>query len=312
MTTPPPPDTPGTKAIEDRVRAALHAAANSITSSPDGLNRIEANLMPAPSFNPQQRKALTIASVAAAVLLVVVGIVALTQSDDDNADLAVDDTATTTTPTTAATTTTSTTAATTTTATPTTSAPPNVDRFAVVYPAVASDVRYTDPRGLAEDYARQVLGFTELVVGEYQAGDSRSGEVPISDERDGSPTSTVLVRQFDDDNWYVLGSISPDITVDAPTSGAALASPFQTTGSALAFEGTVDVAVVVAGQADPVGTGFVTGNGTPPAGPFDDRISFVAPGPETPGVVVYRTLSAEDGHVIQATSVRVRLTDAGE
>ena len=91
-------------------------------------------------------------------------------------------------------------------------------------------------------------------------------------------------------------------------SRAELTSPFSTTGEALAFEGTVDVVVLASTDLSaPIGEGFVTGSGTPPAGPFEGEISFTAPAEDTPGIIVFRTRSAEDGHVEQATSIPVTL-----
>ena len=151
-----------------------------------------------------------------------------------------------------------------------------------------------------------VLGFTELVASDFMQGDSRSGEIAITD-REGNPTTTVFVRQMEDDAWYVLGSVAEDITVEKPEARDAITDPFDTAGVALAFEGTVDVIVRTQGDPEVIGEGFVTGAGTPPAGPFEGSIEFTPPAEETPGIVVYRTLSAEDGHVLQATSFPVRL-----
>ena len=85
-----------------------------------------------------------------------------------------------------------------------------------------------------------------------------------------------------------------------------MASPFPTSGEALAFEGTVEV-VVLAQDGTVLGSGIVTGSGSPPAGPFEGSIAFDPPVQPTPGIVLYRIHSPEDGRVVQATSVRIRL-----
>ena len=46
-------------------------------------------------------------------------------------------------------------------------------------------------RGFATDY----VGFTDPIVGEFQQGDARSGEVPVQATVIG-PITTVLVRQL--------------------------------------------------------------------------------------------------------------------
>lgn len=294
------PGAPVPTETERRLRDALSDRADRIHPSTDGLARIEEKLMSAQDA-PSNRKWLYGGlSAAAVVILLVVGLVVLGDDDDDAGIIA--DSSTTTTDTTTSTSTTS-------TSTTTTSAPPfepEVDAFAVAYPSPLTSQRFESAESAAQTYAMDVLGFTELVVGEYRAGDTRSGEVPVTD-REGGPETTVLVRQMDDDTWYVLASITEEITVETPTAGAAISSPFETSGTALAFEGTVDV--LVRAQDDPavLGEGFVTGSGTPPAGPFEGSIEFSPPAEETPGIVVYRELSAQDGHVRKATSFPVRL-----
>ncbi len=276
---------------EARLRDALRARAETIEPSTGGLNEIEERLMDDTKTNPTRTWALAVAGVAAAV---VIGVVALVVTDEDDAPVATEST-TTSAPTT--------TDATTTTALRFT---PEVDPFGVAYPAPTTSQRFDSPESAAAGYARDVLGFTELVVGEFREGDGRSGEVVISD-REGGPETLVLVRLMEDDTWFVLASQTDDIVVDEPSAGGDVSSPFETTGEALAFEGTVDV--VVRTQDDPLllGEGFVTGSGTPPAGPFEGSIEFDAPDADTPGIVVYRELSAEDGHVVRATSFPVRL-----
>lgn len=253
--------------------------------------------MNGPTLTHTQKWWLGGLSAAAAILLVVVAAIVLTD-DDGTADVAAD----TTTTTAESTTTTSTTEA------PTTTAPftPTVDPFGVAYPSPTTSQRFESPESAATSYATEVLGFTRLVVGEFRAGDSRSGEMPITD-RDGGQETTVLVRQMEDDTWYVLGSQAPDIAVDAPDAGAGISSPLATSGEALAFEGTVNVFVRTQDDPAVLGEGIVMGAGTPPAAPFEGTIEFTAPTSDTPGIVVYRTLSAEDGHVLQATSLRVKL-----
>jgi len=280
---------------EARLRDALRARAETIEPSTDGLNEIEERLMDETKTNPTRTWALAVAGVAAAI---VIGVVALVVTDEDDAPVATEPTTTTT-------------AATTTTAdatTTTTEAPfsPDVDPYSVAYPAPGTSQRFDSPESAGAGYARDVLGFTELVVGEFRRGDSRSGELPISDREDGIET-VVLLRQMEDDTWFALGSQTEDIVVETPTAGSDLASPFDTSGEALAFEGTVTV--VVRTQDDPalIGQGTVLGSGSPPAGPFDGSIEFEPPTSDTSGIVVYRVHSAEDGHVVQATSFPVRL-----
>ncbi len=286
---------PGDRTPE-HLSAALAAHAETIEPSADGLDRIEERLMNEPQNN-NQRWMIGAASVAAALLI---GAVAFVATNDDDSGVATESTSTT-----SSTSTPSTTAAETTT---TTGAPfvPDVDPYAVAYPSPLTSQRFDSPDAVAGSYATEVLGFTELIQSEFFEGDSRSGEFEITD-REGNPTSTVFVRQMEDDAWYVLGSEATDVTVEKPDAGDAVTSPFETSGTALAFEGNVDVTVRAQDDPETIGEGFVTGSGVPPAGIFEGEIEYTAPSAETPGIVIYRTLSAEDGHVLQATSFPVRL-----
>ena len=293
-----PNDLPGTEA---RLRAALSDHAQTIEPSGDGLQRIEERLMdPRNDIGTtgpasRRRNPLLIGAAAAAALAIgVVTFVAI--SDSDDGDVVADTTSTSSTSTGPTTTTTTEPAFTT-----------DVDPFAVAFPGPLTSRRFDAPEPAALGYATDVLGFTDLVAGEFQQGDSRSGELVVSD-RDGGAETTILLRQMDDDTWYVLGSQTPNIVVDTPAAGDAISSPFETNGEALAFEGTVDV--TVASQDDAVGRGsdgFVTGSGVPPAGPFTDSIEFSPPSEDAPGILIYRVFSAEDGHVTEATSFPVRL-----
>lgn len=280
---------------EARLRAALVAHAETIEPSRDGLERIEERLMTRSTSPTTRRWLLGGGAVAAALLL---GAVAFVVTDEDDAGVATDSTSTTTTtvdPTT-----------TTTTEAPFTT---DVDPAAVAYPGPLTSQRFDSPDAVVANYARDVLGFTEFVQSDFREGDSRSGEVPVSD-REGGPETVILVRQMEDDTWFVLGSVATDITVDSPEAGDGISSPFETSGQALAFEGTVEVIVRTQDDPTPIGEGFVTGSGVPPAGPFEGEIEFTPPPEATSGIIVYRTLSAEDGHVLQATSFPVQLQPA--
>ena len=145
------------------------------------------------------------------------------------------------------------------------------------------------------------------MVGEFRAGDSRSGEVPVRPNATG-PETTVLVRQLGSDGtWWVLGSSTANIQVASPAALATISSPVALHGTSTAFEATVDVEVRADGVAQPVGKGFVMGGANGQMGPFDGSLTFTAPA-ATGGAVVFSTLSAETGHVAEATVIRVRLT----
>jgi hypothetical protein len=172
-----------------------------------------------------------------------------------------------------------------------------------VWPFADSDLRYDDPTEAAAGFATDFLGFDDPVVGEFMQGDSRSGEVELQPQEDG-PVTTVFVRQLGgDDTWWVLGAATENIEFDYPVAGTAIDTPLEVTGSAQAFEGTVQVQVRVDGELDPIGEGFVTGGGDSMQS-FSGSVSFESPQGGW-GAVVGLTLSAENGQVWEATVLRV-------
>lgn len=248
----------------------------------------------------RNRTALWIALAVGIAAVVLVAALLLAGGDDD--DVAVDDTTTTTTE--AETTTTTTADETTTTTEGDGEGLSPDDRAFVVWPDPGGDARFDDPVEAATDFATELVGYTDPVVGEFQQGDNRSGEVEIRPRADG-PVTTVMVRQYGtDDSWWVIGAATENIEVDEPAPQGAVDHPVQVSGRARAFEGNVQVAVYRDGSTEPLGTGFVTGSGGGDLGPFSGEIGIdTAPGEW--GSIVFFTSSAEDGQVWEATVVRI-------
>lgn len=193
----------------------------------------------------------------------------------------------------------------TTTTTPTT-APPVSAEATVLWPSPGSTTRFATPVAAARSFATDFLRFDGPLVGSFQQGDARSGEVPIRPREQG-PVTTVLVRQVGPgDDWSVLGAATADIDVTAPAAGGQISSPVRVAGRALAFEGTVLVEVREDGEAGPIGAGVVTGGGDVMR-PFTGTVAFETPGAPY-GALVFFTESAEDGQVWQAVAFRVALS----
>lgn len=259
-----------------------------------------------------------IVALAIVVLVAVVAAVVLLVGGDDDADdsaTTTDATIETTTPadTTPATEPPATTPATEPPATPAPTEPPVTEpppsipgdgTASAVWPAAGTAVGFADPVEAATSFATEFLGFTDPVIGEFMAGDSRSGEIELRAGEIG-PVTIVLLRQLgDDDSWWVLGSEAENISIETPEVGAVIQSPLVLEGSALAFEGTVDVELRADGLIEPIATGFVTGSGPPEPGPFEGSIEFDDPTAEA-GVLVLISRSSEDGSVLEASARRV-------
>ncbi|MSX33164.1 MAG: hypothetical protein F2782_06660, partial [Actinobacteria bacterium] len=121
-------------------------------------------------------------------------------------------------------------------ATTTTTKAVALDLSTAVFPV--GDVRYSSPVEAATAFANEYVGFTSPIVGQFVAGDSRSGEVPVQATNPGVVT-TVLVRQLDSaGHWWVPGSSSPNLVLTSPSAGAAITSAVTLKGQSTAFEAT--------------------------------------------------------------------------
>jgi hypothetical protein len=244
----------------------------------------------------QQKRILIVLGALLAVVALVLGIVVLTGDDDDPSEST----------TTSSSTTSSTEATTTTTAATTTTTVDPAEADAALFPDLGTSERYDDPEGAAAAFATDVLGFdTDVIVGGFQAGDSRSGEVELRSFAQSEPT-VVLLRQLAGDDWFVIGVTTASIQLGTPIPNARITSPQPLLGQAYAFEGQVDVTLYVGGQRAPLATTFVTGGGTGELVNFTGELTFDAPDDATRGVLVLSSASAEDSFTMAATAIRVR------
>jgi len=175
-----------------------------------------------------------------------------------------------------------------------------------VFPDPTTSRRFDDPVAVATAFATELVGFSDPVVGELQEGDSRSGEVEVRASADGAPT-VVLVRQLEDDSWYVIGSTTDSIQLATPEPRSTIASPQELIGMAYAFEGTVNVRLYVDGTQEPIAETVVTGRGDGVLGDFSGELEFSDASGATHGVLVLSEASGEDGSAVAATTIRVLL-----
>jgi hypothetical protein len=195
----------------------------------------------------------------------------------------------------------------TTTAASTTTSPP-VALSTAVWPTVASGVRYKTPVSAARAFALEYLHFVDPVVGQFQQGDARSGEVPIRttvENKSIGPTTTVIVRQMNG-TWWVLGAATPNIRLTQPAALAQISSPVRVRGTSTAFEATVNVSVRQDDVAKPLVDGIVMGGSNGQMGPFNASFTFAKPTSSYGAIVLY-TISPANGNVAEATVIRVRL-----
>jgi cytoskeletal protein RodZ len=307
---------------EDRLREAIRTRTSEVEPSPpsESLRKIEQRL--AAVRRATVRRRLLVGLTSAAAVLAVIALAVSVTGADDGRNLRTSDERTTstsssttssstTTSTTERSSTTSTTTTTTTTSSPSTTTVPTsegggLDPMVMIWPTLDSSTRFDDPVAAVQSFAVDVVGFRDPVVEAFEAdgSDGSSGSVVVRPRAQG-PATTVLVRQVDDGTWGVVSASTADITLDQPVTGTQITCPLRLTGTALAFEGTVNV--TVRDDQGSVGSGTVTGGGDV-ARPFDGTIDCSLGSATTGyGTVILTEASAEDGSVVKAVARRIML-----
>lgn len=173
-----------------------------------------------------------------------------------------------------------------------------------IWPFASTVTRFGDPVLAAEAFATDYLGFTSPLVGSFQQGDSRSGEVPVKATPTG-PVTTIILRQLTPANsWWVLGASCPDIMVTTPSAMESIGSPVLLKGRSTAYEAVVNVEVLQDETLTPLKSETVMGGSLGKMGPFSKSVSFAPPSYRR-GALLFRTYSAKDGHVVEASVIRV-------
>lgn len=248
---------------EDRLRTALHAAADDTPVDPASYDRIERRTVAA------RRRRRGVGGGLAAVALVAVAVtVPLALRDDGGEPVQTgpaSDTRDTTT----------TTSSTTTTEPESTPTEPAVDEPLFRWPSDGTG--YDSTGDLVTAFAEEYLGVVRPAVEDN--GDSTftvrprgEGGAPAPAE---GPRTVVEVGPFGG-STVVIGAVSPNIRVDLPAAGTAITSPVRVSGQARnLFEGTVIVEVRTEAGDAPVVTvpGIAAGSG-PELADFSVEVPF--------------------------------------
>jgi hypothetical protein len=173
---------------------------------------------------------------------------------------------------------------TTTAAEATTTVPEGLEQPAI-WPAAG--VVFATPEEAAADFVTEVLG-VPAELGEFQQGDSRSGEIEVLSPGEGGAATHVgrgilFLRQLGpDDGWFVIGAGSDEASITVPDTGAEVsAGPLDVEGISHGFEASATVSAILAGDASRVFDSLVIQAGSmEEAGPFAVSLdlSEAAPG----------------------------------
>lgn len=145
---------------------------------------------------------------------------------------------------------TSTTAAASTTVAATTSTTAPATAQPAVWPAAG--VVLATPEEAAIGFVREVLR-VEPVLGEFQQGDSRSGEIVVFSPGEGGPPNPrglLFLRQLaPTDGWFVIGAGSDLASITVPATGDTVPrGPLTVEGTGTGFEATLVVRAFAAGD----------------------------------------------------------------
>lgn len=158
----------------------------------------------------------------------------------------------------------------------------------------------------ATEFAVTYLGFVDPAVGPFMGGDSRSGEVEIRGNKQGTAAMTVMVRKLaPDDTWWVIGAATTHLQLDAPVWNASITSPVTLSGRSDASEATVNVEIRQDGSLTPLGTDFVMGGANGTMGPFSKAVTFTKPTARQ-GAIVFTMRSSDGGGTLEAGVIRVQ------
>jgi hypothetical protein len=133
----------------------------------------------------------------------------------------------------------------------------------------ASDVVFDTPEEAAGSFVSEVLG-VEPLLGDFMAGDSRSGEIQVFSpgETGAEPTDRLERGLLDlriigpNDGWFVIGAVGPGMTIESPeTLDLVPVGPLVVSGRGRGFEGTVVVTAFRAGDAGDVLDQEITSGG---------------------------------------------------
>lgn len=114
----------------------------------------------------------------------------------------------------------------------------------------AADVVFDEPELAAADFVVHVLD-VPVALGEFMAGDSRSGEIEVSCiDCSGTSRGVLFMRMLGpSDGWFVTGIGNDVASFTTPAQGDRVsAGPVLVEGTAMGFEANVSISAYVAGD----------------------------------------------------------------
>lgn len=176
-------------------------------------------------------------------------------------------------------------------------APPVTTFDNALWPDPAVATKRETPREVARSFIEDFLDMTEPALGEFQQGDTQSGEVQVylrgedGRVRTDRVIANVALRRLDGERWFVIAAFSDDIELARPRAGESevmptISSPVRIAGEAVGYEGNVDVLLHEAFEPAPIAKTQTTA-GAMQKEPYSIDLAFERPRSGTGAIVVH-------------------------
>ena len=166
-----------------------------------------------------------------------------------------------------------TTTETTTASTSTTTTIPQLEQPAI-WPA--ANVSFQTPEEAAEDFVRNALG-VEPHIGEFQGGDSLSGEIDVYSPESEVVRGTLLLRKLGPSmSWFVTAAVNANNTISSPAHQSSIdAAVTEVTGKGRGYEAQLRVtAIDPSAYSQPIDQQFPMGGSAEEALPFSTTLDL--------------------------------------
>ena len=137
-----------------------------------------------------------------------------------------------------------------------------------------------DPLEAAQTFMDVVFPGNTAVIGDFQQGDARSGEVPVLRPNEGGGTanlaSTLFLRLDDADQWQVIGAFNEFVTIEVPDNSAEIArgEPLTVSGVGRGFEATLVARLIDPGTGEEIAQAIGSGGSQAEPLPYEVDLDF--------------------------------------
>ena len=175
----------------------------------------------------------------------------------------------------------------------TATAPPPAEQPNALWPS-PEEARHTmTPGDVARSFAEDFIGVRRPALGEFQQGDSRSGEIAVMRRgENGHPTqrviATIALRQLDGKRWFVIAAFSDEVEVTEPKLLEPVSSPVRIAGEGVGHEGNVVLRLHNAFDPEPLTQKAVIA-GAIRREPFEAELTFGTPATAAGAIVARAT-----------------------